>query len=493
MSHAPDYLISSYLERDIGSRKDNQDWVAFFEPEAPADRRTSGCLFIVADGVGGASEGAKASQYAAQKVLHLFYQDDDPDLGARLQRALQQAGNEIHDYSQRGDRPKRMGTTMVAAAIRMGRLTVANVGDSRAYLIRGGYAEQLTRDHSLVGERVARGELTEEEALDASGRNELTRSLGGEYDVPVDIFADIPLQPGDRLLLCTDGLARYATTSDITTLTTKGTPEEICGRCIDYAYDNGADDNIGIAVVEVGRRAFDMEETRRAPRAVVGPLPQQVKGFAEFETDPDYHSRRRRPLKRKKARPSRWLVLGVLIAIGLIVGGFMFVVGRGYPGTISSADFATEKPTSDTATQNLTTGEESIGILPPTDMPTLPSLPQSPTVTSSTLTPIALATLTQPVNLTPTTGVRPDIVWWDESQMICIYVTQAGDGVLVIQRRFHLANPDQGFDVYTQAELENNSALLSYANGDVIATKPLWQGEELHIRFISEPRFCKIN
>ena len=158
------------------------------------------------DGVGGASKGERASQYAAQKILHDFYKYSEIPVEERLRTIIRQAGNDIFDYAQSQDNFMQMATTIVVAVIRNGTLQVAHVGDSRAYLVHDGQVSQITRDHSTVGELMRDGLLNEEEAMHFDGRNPLSRSLGGQRDVPVDVTDPIPFIPGDQILLSSDGL-----------------------------------------------------------------------------------------------------------------------------------------------------------------------------------------------------------------------------------------------------------------------------------------------
>ena len=137
----------------------------------------------------------------------------------------------------------------MAAVILGNTLIVANVGDSRAYLIHNGEAVQITRDHSIVGEMVATGEMTEAEAQASKIENRLTRSVGGESEVHVQVYEPIILQPGDKVLLCTDGLTRYALLPKITELTAQVTPDEIAKKLINYANQRGGADNVSVIVI----------------------------------------------------------------------------------------------------------------------------------------------------------------------------------------------------------------------------------------------------
>lgn len=253
------YLSSTTLT-NVGRKRDhNEDFIADFKPSEENDIKLSGSLFIVADGVGGASQGERASKYAAEKVLYEYYNHPDELPQDRLRHLIQAAGNQINSYAEEGERFMRMATTMVAAVILDDSLIVANVGDSRAYLIRQGVANQITKDHSFVGEMVRDGFMTEEEARVSKKKNRITRSLGGERDVRVDIFDGITLAEGDKILLCSDGFSQYATKETIVTLAQNGTSDEIAGRMVAHANAHGGSDNISVILIKVSESP--LEET----------------------------------------------------------------------------------------------------------------------------------------------------------------------------------------------------------------------------------------
>lgn len=277
------FLTAEALTHPGQKRPNNEDFVAFFEPKNERDLLQSGSLYIVADGVGGASRGEQASQFAAQKVLYEYYRRTDLLPAERLVQAMKEAGNTIYRFSQEGARFTRMATTMVAAAIVGKRLIVANVGDSRAYIIRNGHVRQITRDHNLVGEMVREGIMNEAEALRSKVKNRLTRSLGGEPDPTVDVF-EVQLQPGDRILLCSDGLTRYALKDDIARLAGEGSPADVVQHLIDFANERGGADNISVVLVEVGPEVTPGEWVSRKQGAEI-PLPEDVELFDEDEED----------------------------------------------------------------------------------------------------------------------------------------------------------------------------------------------------------------
>ncbi len=258
------YIIHSASQSHPGlKRPRNEDFLAIHEPDDPSELQASGRLYIVTDGVGGAAQGDLASQYAAEKVLREYYRSSQLHPGSRLRQAMRQVGNEIYHYAAENLGPVHMATTMVAGAIWEDSLTIANVGDSRAYLIRNGAAQQLTRDHNLASELVRDGVITEEEAQNSPVKSRITRSLGGELDVFVDVFPDIPLRPGDRLLLCSDGLTRYARPDDLVQLAVEGTPEEAVQRMVDFANEAGGIDNTTLILIEIGEDLGQPDDTLR--------------------------------------------------------------------------------------------------------------------------------------------------------------------------------------------------------------------------------------
>ena len=241
--------VQAHAQTDKGRRPNNEDFVTFFEPTDPQERKNSGCIYIVADGVGGASVGERASQYAAEKVLYEYLQHPKIEPGKRLKQIITHVNRDIFDYAE--NRGMRMATTMTVAVVLGNSLYAANVGDSRAYLIRGNEVRQITHDHNMVGELVRDGVMTEAEALRSKAKNRLTRSLGGEDEVHVDTFGPIPLQPDDKIMLCSDGLTRYALKEDIANLTASGSPKQITERLVNFAKERGRGGADNISVITV--------------------------------------------------------------------------------------------------------------------------------------------------------------------------------------------------------------------------------------------------
>ncbi|GIL16612.1 MAG: hypothetical protein BroJett040_03630 [Oligoflexia bacterium] len=210
-------------------------------------------LFIVADGMGGHSGGEVASALAVQTVEEVIKKPAVPDLSPKdlLVYAYTQASRRIYEKAQ-NENPELMGmgTTMVLVYRSGSSLYIANVGDSRVYLFRRPHLWQLTEDHSLVNEQLRAGLITEEQLKTVSGKNVITRSVGYEPDVVVDVI-ERPLTRGDVFLLCSDGLHGLVIDQKICELLNKNTLDKVVDRCIDQALANGGDDNVTVMTVAV--------------------------------------------------------------------------------------------------------------------------------------------------------------------------------------------------------------------------------------------------
>jgi PPM family protein phosphatase len=219
-------------------------------------------LFIVCDGMGGAPAGEVASQLAADAILERLDMGDRTDEPSdspstylpwtnRLAEAVRQSNQVIYYHGQTDRRRAEMGTTVVGAWLNHQVASVAHVGDSRAYLWRDNDLQLLTCDHSLVEAQVCAGVLDRERCLESSDQNVLLRVLGGAPDVDVDL-SEVPVRPGDYLLLCSDGLTRMVPDSTLAEAFLRWrAPQRICDYLIDAANHNGGADNITVVVVQV--------------------------------------------------------------------------------------------------------------------------------------------------------------------------------------------------------------------------------------------------
>lgn len=236
---------------DVGRKREhNEDNMAYVIPKDPQVMAMKGALFIVADGMGGHAAGEVASEIAVDTVSNAYYMDDNEDVPTPLLQAIKRANLAIHQRAAENLLRSGMGTTCVAAVLRGNMAYIANVGDSRAYMVRGNKVRQITLDHSWVAEQVRAGLLTEEQARTHAQRNVITRCLGTQPDVEVDVFLE-PLQENDCLVLCTDGLSGLISDEEVLRIVDQSVPQESVYHLVERANENGGPDNITAIVVRV--------------------------------------------------------------------------------------------------------------------------------------------------------------------------------------------------------------------------------------------------
>jgi PPM family protein phosphatase len=222
-------------------------------------------LFAVADGMGGAQAGELASSLAAAAVRE--DQTESGDGERRVAGLIQEANRRVYQRSNEDATVSGMGTTMTVALVENGAVAFGHVGDSRAYLIRGGRLEQLTEDHSLVAELVRSGQLLPEEADSHPQRSVITRALGSDPDVDVDTFS-IEAQPDDLFMICSDGLTSMVDDEQILATVEKNRRDlrRAAKALIGAANKRGGEDNITVILFEIGDRVDEpLEETAQYP------------------------------------------------------------------------------------------------------------------------------------------------------------------------------------------------------------------------------------
>ena len=239
--------MKSYSITDVGQKRTvNQDFV--FTSETPVGNLPN--LFVVADGMGGHKAGDFASSYAVEILLSTIREDENSNPVKIIRAAIENANTQLLREASDNEAMSGMGTTMVLVTIVGHYAYVANVGDSRLYLVDEDKISQITKDHSLVEEMVRMGEISRDDARNHPDKNIITRALGAGRDVDVDFF-DIRLTPGDILLLCSDGLSNMVPDEDIRqVILTSETLEETGRRLVSMANDNGGRDNIAVVLVE---------------------------------------------------------------------------------------------------------------------------------------------------------------------------------------------------------------------------------------------------
>ena len=240
--------LTSGLLTDVGRQRQggvNQD--AALALDLP-----QGGLYAVADGMGGHAAGELAANLALD-ALSQHYLDGRGTPPARLAQAVQAANIAVLRHAV--GEYVGMGTTLLAALVDRGAVLIAHVGDSRAYLLRGSELHRLTEDHSWVAEQVRLGHMTEAEARDHQWRSVVSNALGGEERVRLELHG-LPTQPGDRLLLCSDGLSSVVTDQELCAILARPLPPDTITRLlVNAANDGGGPDNITALIVDIHRDA----------------------------------------------------------------------------------------------------------------------------------------------------------------------------------------------------------------------------------------------
>jgi protein phosphatase len=339
-------VVDSAASSDVGRvRKANEDSYYVRVP-----------LFVVADGMGGAQAGEVASQIAVESFQAPL--DDSVAPEPRMAEVVRHANLEIHKKSRSGDEFHGMGTTLTAVLLGDDEITIAHVGDSRAYRFRDGELERLTRDHSLVGEMVRRGAITEAEAEVHPQRSILTRALGPEDDVEIDTLSH-SVKPGDVYLICSDGLTGMVDEATIAQQMGSGKAmKEIANTLIRHANENGGVDNITVVAFRVDTAggaaktppppSSDDEPEDRGDDTVILPavvpadlppataktdepaapvaVPQTAAG-ANGHGAKEVQSARAFDNRRAESKRSRRWVGGIIISVVLIIGIAGAIIG----------------------------------------------------------------------------------------------------------------------------------------------------------------------
>jgi PPM family protein phosphatase len=219
---------------------------------------TAPFIVIVADGVGGAASGALASSIATETILselhrwwHKVPQRTPESIESALKRGIDVANKAIYQKATTSPEHHGMGTTTTLALVLDGEAYIAQVGDSRAYLVRKGAAKQLTKDQSFVQRLIDAGRMTQKEAAQSEHRNIILQALGPEEKVVTDFYR-VTLEDKDFLVLCSDGLSNQVSAEDIGRLThVGGRPMEVCAALLEEAMHTGAPDNVTVVTARL--------------------------------------------------------------------------------------------------------------------------------------------------------------------------------------------------------------------------------------------------
>jgi serine/threonine protein phosphatase PrpC len=278
-------------------------------------------LFAVADGMGGAQAGEIASRLAAA-ALRQPSDDESGDGRKRVVELIQEANRRVYERSSEDEAVSGMGTTMTVALVEDSAVWIGHVGDSRAYRVREGSLEQLTEDHSLVAELVRSGKLSPEEAEIHPQRSVITRALGTDPDVDVDVFSVSP-EPGDLFMICSDGLTAMVTDDTILEIIEdhRDDLDRSARRLVDAANRGGGEDNITVVLFEIAQAEVAQPE---APAKGADDVT-----LTELDQVPTLEHAAPSPARRGR-RSRRVAVIAALIVVTLLAGLAVFGLSRSH-------------------------------------------------------------------------------------------------------------------------------------------------------------------
>lgn len=331
----------SYAARtDVGKvREHNEDSYLLKSP-----------LFVVADGMGGHEAGEVASKIAVDTMEAEGPKSTSPEA---LAKSVLKANEAIIEGAKNGTGKPGMGTTITAAFVYGDNVVIAQVGDSRAYLLHEGELQRITRDHSLVADLIEQGRLTEAEARFHPQRSVITRALGSDPNMQPDLYT-LKVTEGDRLMLCSDGLSSMITDDAIETLLkTEATPKEACDALVEEALDAGGLDNVSVIVIDpLGEPEQEKDEVVYVEERAAKPTEASIPRIdAEPKAGEKKDSKPKHSKKKQKGRfaPVIWALAFILILAAVGLGFYAYTqnsyyvieesgtvnVYRGLPGDIA--------------------------------------------------------------------------------------------------------------------------------------------------------------
>lgn len=258
-TQAPELQMQVGGISQVGGRENNEDAILIHELQPSPDLPSGGWVLAVADGMGGRDNGEVASSIAIQTLQEAFSTNPQPDAALTLKQAYRKANEAV--YATSTDADQHPGTTLVSAVVRGKYVTIANVGDSRAYLVRANQLTQITQDHSVVAEQVAAGTLAPEEERSSPQRNSLTAAIGTREQLEKRLPAvyELVLLPEDRLLLCSDGFFDVLNDDDYLQLIRGDDAQSSALALTDLATQRRTTDNVSAVVLSVGSSLATMQ------------------------------------------------------------------------------------------------------------------------------------------------------------------------------------------------------------------------------------------
>jgi serine/threonine protein phosphatase PrpC len=248
-----DDIIVDAAATDTGMRRaNNQDNHTVVRSSKPESWRQRGHIFMVADGMGAHAVGELASKLACDNIPHNYIKAKSTTPSEAIAKAYKEVGGLIHGKASANRDFQGMGTTCSTLILLPDGALIAHVGDSRVYRIRNGRIDQLSFDHSLAWELVRRNHLSAEQADKAVPRNVITRSLGPDPNIEVDIEGPLPVEPGDVFLLCSDGLSGPVEDAELGAFAANFHPKNACRYLLQLANLRGGMDNITVVIARIG-------------------------------------------------------------------------------------------------------------------------------------------------------------------------------------------------------------------------------------------------
>jgi serine/threonine protein phosphatase PrpC len=248
-----DDIIEDAAATDTGMRRsNNQDSHAIVRAPRHEAWKIRGHIFMVADGMGAHAVGELASKLACDNIPHNYNKMKGIEPGEAITKAYKEVGSLIHTRASANKDFKGMGTTCSTLLLLPEGALIAHIGDSRVYRIRHERIDQLSFDHSLAWELVRRNHLSPEEAMKVVPRNVITRSLGPDPNIEVDIEGPHPVEPGDVFLLCSDGLSGHIEDPELGVFAANFHPKDACRYLVALANLRGGQDNITVVMARIG-------------------------------------------------------------------------------------------------------------------------------------------------------------------------------------------------------------------------------------------------
>jgi len=233
------------------ARENNEDYVGFWQPDTLEEKRHRGTVAVLADGVGGLHRGEEASRLAVETALKIFHEAPGEQTAQQLLSQMFNAANlAVYDKGMENHGKYRMATTLAIVVFRNNEIAVGNVGDSRVYLVRKATIKQLSTDHTYISMQEKFGLIDEQEAKTSDKRSMLTRSVGHEPVIRVDIESATVFK-GDSVVLCSDGLYAHVTDGEMADIVSHHSPAQACRQLVALAEQRGTDDNLSVQVLQI--------------------------------------------------------------------------------------------------------------------------------------------------------------------------------------------------------------------------------------------------